>query len=111
MCNVKELTTKQREVIEYMAEHLGANYTAVCEATGVHRNTFLKWRKQTQFQDALDYELHRIFKEGASTALKTMMDLAKDGDRQAAQYILDNVGFKQADKVELTTSDIKITIN
>jgi len=39
-----------------------------------------------------------------------MIKLAENNDRQAAQYILDNAGFKLADKVELSTNDVVIKI-
>ena len=104
------LTRRQLEGIEVMCEHPDWSYTKVADELGVHRNSIVKWMKNPVYRQKMEEYLHALFKDSAKYAVNTMIALSKRGDRQASQFILENTGFKAADKVEIGTTDIKINI-
>lgn len=114
MCENKQLTPKQKEAIECMVEHKDWPLIKVAEKIGLHYNSIYKWNKQDLFREELDRELHRCFKDAARQALKKMIDLMNCGnaivEKQAADFILSNTSYKQADKVEITSSGFEINI-
>lgn len=103
------LTKKAKVLCEYKALHPLLTQQQLADDLGFDVKTVVKWVNKEEF---LDYEHElcmKIFKGAQGMALKTMMDAAKKGNVKAAQYLLDNTGYKMPDEQNINLdADIKI---
>lgn len=108
----KTLTARQREAIRRIVHDLPPflTETATAKNCGISRTTLQKWRRDPLFTEALETEYKVLWKASANDAMRKMIELAMQGDRQAAAYILDSCGYGAPQKVEVTGADIEITI-
>ena len=104
------LKPKQRALIEAIIANPDAPHTELADIVGINRNTITVWKRSEEFQDALKARLQEIWKDSEVVAVDTMRKLAVEGDFKAAKYILDNLGYAPATKIE-TEFKSKIVIN
>lgn len=91
---ITPLSPKARMLCEYKVEHSLLTNKQLAEALGLNIKTVQHWVKDENFLN-LEHDLCMIkFKSAQGIALKTMIDAAKKGNTKAAQYLLDNTGFK-----------------
>lgn len=106
------LKPKQLKTIEAILANPGASNTELGEIVNASRNTIAIWKRQEEFQEVLRQRLQEVWKESEAIAINTMQNLALDGNFQAAKYILDNLGYGAAVKVEADiNSEININID
>ena len=94
------LKPKQRALIEAIVSHPSAPHTELAEMVGINRNTITVWKRDAEFQDALDKRIKEIWKDSEMIAVATMRKLATDGDFKASKYILDSLNYAPAQKIE-----------
>ena len=105
------LKPKQRALIEAIIANPSAPNVDLADMVGVNRNTITQWKRNEEFQDALQQRLHEIWKESESIAIRSMRNLAIEGDFKASKYILDSLGYAPTQKIEADVSaGINITI-
>ena len=105
------LKPKQRALIEAIIAYPSAPNVDLADMVGVNRNTITQWKRNEEFQDALQQRLHEIWKESESIAIRSMRNLAIEGDFKASKYILDSLGYAPTQKIEAEiNSEINITI-
>ena len=105
------LKPKQRALIEAIIANPSAPNVDLADMVGVNRNTITQWKRNEEFQDALQQRLHEIWKESESIAIRSMRNLAIQGDFKASKYILDSLGYAPTQKIEADVSaGINITI-
>jgi len=105
------LKPKQKSLIEAIIAYPNATYVELAEIVGINRNTITQWKRQEEFQQALDKRLKEVWKDSEAIAINTMIDLAKDKNYQASKYILDSLGYAPATKIEADVStDINLVI-
>lgn len=102
------LKPKQKALIEAIIAYPNANYVELAEIVGINRNTITQWKRQEEFQQALDKRLKEVWKDSETIAINTMINLARDNNYQASKYILDSLGYAPAQKIE---ADINTDIN
>lgn len=106
------LTPKKKILIEAMIANPSATHIELAEICEVNRNTITAWKRDAEFDAAYRERLREVWAEGEGIAIKAMLDLASKGHYQAAQYILDNRGYKPATKIDANVSnDIVINID
>lgn len=105
------LTKKAKILCEYKSLHPLLTQQQLADDLGFDVKTVVKWVNNEEF---LDYEHElcmKIFKGAQGIALKTMMDAVKKGNVKAAQYLLDNTGYKLPDEQNINlTGDMEINI-
>lgn len=105
------LSGKARVLCEYKVAHPLKTQKELAADLGFNPKTVAKWCQDENF---LDYEHElclKIFKDAQGIALKTMIEAAKKGNTKAAQYLLDNTGFKLPDEQNINLSgDMEINI-
>ena len=105
------LKPKQKQLIEAIIAYPNATYVELANIVGINRNTITQWKRQEEFQTALDKRLKEIWKDSESLAINSMINLAKDKNFQASKYILDSLGYAPAHKIEAdVNSEINIVI-
>ena len=106
------LKPKQKALIEAIIAYPNAPHTELAEIVGINRNTITQWKRDPEFQAALDARLKEVWKDSEAIAINTMRKLAVEGNFNGAKYILDSLGYAPAQKVEaeLKQAQINITI-
>lgn len=100
------LKPKQLKLIEAIIAYPSAPHTELAEIVGINRNTITQWKRNPEFQEALDKRIKEIWKDSEIIAVDTMRKLAIEKDFRAAKYILDSLNYAPATKIE---ADVKTT--
>lgn len=101
------------KALEWFKEDPSLSFKAVDEALGYHTHACSKWYAANTcgFKDAYDEILKAEFAALEGPAIKCIGDLIREQHSfQAAKYVLDNRGYKAADKIEASV-DTNITIS
>ena len=103
---------KQLKAIELMVYSPYMTQNMIAQECGVHRDTIRRWREETpEFREELDKATKNRWKAAEQVAINTMINLASEGNIQAAKYICDSLGYKPTEKIEADIStDIHINI-
>lgn len=106
------LNNKQLKAIELLVYSPHMTQNMIAKECGVHRDTIRRWREETpEFQEALDKAIKERWKSAEAMAVNGMISLASEGNYNAIKYMLDNLGYKPAEKIEANVStDIVINI-
>lgn len=105
------LKPKQKALIEAIVANPVAPHTELAEIVGINRNTITAWKRDAEFQAALDARIKEIWKDSEMLAVTTMRKLATEGNFNASKYILDSLGYAPTHKIEADiTNDIVINI-
>lgn len=95
------LNNKQIKAIELLVYQPYMTQNMIAQEVGVHRDTIRRWREENpEFREALDKATKERWKAAEQMAINTMINLASEGNMQAAKYICDSLGYKPADKIE-----------
>lgn len=100
------------KALEWFRDDPSLSFKAVDEALGYHTSACSKWYAANTcgFRDAYDELLKAEFAALEGPAIKCMADLIEGRSFQAAKYVLDNRGYKAADKIEASV-DNNIVVN
>jgi hypothetical protein len=102
------------KALEWFRDDPSLSFSAVSEALGYESsNTVSHWymRNTCGFKEKYDALLQAEFAALEGPAIKCMGDLIRDQHSfQAAKYVLDNRGYKAADKIEANL-ETNITVN
>ena len=101
------------KALEWFRDDPSLSFKAVDEALGYHTSACSKWYAANTcgFRDAYDELLKAEFAALEGPAIKCMADLIEGRSFQAAKYVLDNRGYKAADKIEaMVDTNINITV-
>lgn len=105
------LKAKQKSLIEAIITYPSAPNTELAEIVGINRNTVTAWKRDAEFQEALDKRLKEIWKDSEAIAISNMRKLASGGNFNANKYILDSLGYAPAQKIEAEVNqNIEINI-
>ena len=105
------LKPKQKALIEAIIANPNAPHTELAEIVGINRNTITAWKRDAEFQEALDARIKEVWKDSEAITVNTMRNLAAQGNFNGAKYILDSLGYAPAQKIEAdVSSTITITI-
>lgn len=102
------LSTRQRNLIEFMVENPALPEYECAKQCGVARSTFYDWKKKPEFREFLDNRIKEVWADGHRMAVETMLSLCREGEYSAAKYILDNLGYAATQKIQ---ADVSTTIN
>lgn len=102
------LSTRQKNLIEYMLANPQLPETVCAHHCGVPNSTYFAWKQKGEFTAELDRRIKEIWADGQRAAVDTMLSLCREGEYAAAKYILDNMGYKPVEKIQ---ADIKTDIN
>ena len=104
------LSNKARVLCEYKVLHPLKSQKELAADLGFDPKTVAKWCQDEHFLE-YEHELCMVkFKSAQGIALETMINAAKKGNTKAAQYLLDNTGFKLPDEQNVNL-DAEISID
>lgn len=110
------LSQKQRRALEMLTSGSGYDYTEICREIGVTDKTLWSWRNGSNPTDILfQNELKKLnemrWQAAEDAARESCITLCKEGNQKMIEFVLKNVGYNPAQKVEAEIStDINITI-
>lgn len=98
----KKLDILQNKACDIIRSNPALGYKAVSEKLSLPENTVGQWyrRDTNDFKNKWDSALKDAFNRLEGLAIQTMADLLVDGNFNAAKYVLDNRGYKPADKLD-----------
>lgn len=95
------LNNKQIKAIELLVYSPYMTQNMIAQEVGVHRDTIRRWREDTpEFKEALQKATRARWESAEQLAINTMINLAGEGNIQAAKYICDSLGYKPTEKIE-----------
>ena len=101
---------RKKNVLEYWVNNPNQTYEQICKATGIARKTFLDLRRNEDFMKQYKELCQQRFKELEAKAIEKLVGQLDDNQWNAIKYVLDNQGYSAAQKVDLNTNTIKVTI-
>ena len=111
MATLESKRRRQDNLIEFMLDNPYLPETHCARECGVPNSTYFDWKKNDPyFTEELDRRIKERWKDSERLAVDTMIGLMKEGSFNATKYVLDNLGYKPTDKVEVQGSST-ITIN
>ena len=105
------LSNKAKVLCEYKVAHPLKSQRELAADLGFNLKMVTRWCQDKNFLE-YEHELCMLIFQGAQgIALNTMIEAAKKGNTKAAQYLLDNTGFKLPDEQNINLSgDMEINI-
>lgn len=95
------LNNKQKKAIELLVYSPYMSQNMIAQEIGVNRITLYRWREENEeFKEELDKAIKKRWKAAETIAVNTMINLAQEGNVQAAKYMLDSLGYKPTEKIE-----------
>ena len=95
------LHNKQIKAIELMVYQPYMTQEMMAKECGVARETLYRWRTDNEeFKAALKKATRDRWEAAEQLAVTTMINLASEGNIQAAKYMLDNLGYKPVEKID-----------
>ena len=106
------LSNRQKTLIEYMLANPMLPATVCARNLGIANSTYFFWKKNyPEFTEELNKRLREQWADSERAAVDTMLSLCREGDFKASKYILDNLGYAPAQKIEADLhTDISIII-
>ena len=105
------LTPKQQAVLEYWVNHPYDSLTQIQNRTNTSKTQFYKWRQDKEFMEEYHNLCRQKFEDMEALAIQKLNELADKGNWNAVKYIMDGAGFAAAQKIDLDTNVIKVTID
>jgi uncharacterized protein YjcR len=106
-----KMNARHYECIEAMIAHPDWSYVKLAEEIGCNRNTITEWKRNEIFMAEYKKRLKEVWADSEAIAVRTMIDLAREGDFKASKYILDSMDYAPTTKIEADVkTDINITI-
>ena len=108
----EELDQRQKDMIVELLTN-GGHKTKACETLGIPRSTLYKWLDDEKFMKAYKQACERLYQDGLSEALRTILKLMKCDDSRTALKAAENVmklnGYLDT-KVDVTQNPSEIVI-
>ena len=115
MTEKKKLNNKQLKAVEFLV-YTDMLKQDIAKEVGVRPETISVWIKQPEFQDAIETEMQRGFKDIARKAQRKLCKLVDSDNEQVAlgavKEALNKAGYQETQKVEQqisTAINIEIT--
>ena len=77
---------------------------------GINPKTLYEWKKKEEFNDYIHDLCRKKFASMERLALKELKEQVENGNWKAIEYVLNGVGYKATEKLEVTDTTTKITI-
>lgn len=104
------LTSKMRKCAEILVAEPEKPIGDIAQELGVDPSTIWRWRQRVDYKE-YEHELcHARFLDLEKLAIHKLRDNARKGNQKAIEYLLDYIGYKATEKVDVRSGDININI-
>lgn len=104
------LKLKQKQLAEIMVAEPELNNEQYAERVGINPATIYKWKKNDEFNEYLHTLCQERFKDMEKLAMQKLREHVERGNWKATQYVLDGLGYKPEEKVDIKNSAINISV-
>lgn len=104
------LTTKMKLCAEILVNDPEKPLGDIAHELGVDPSTLWRWRKREDYK-AYEHELcHERFMDLEKLAIQKLKENAKNNNQKAIEYLLDYIGYKAKDQIDINDGNINISI-
>ena len=104
------LKPRQMKLAELMATEPELTKEQLAERVGCNATSVYTWRKLPEFQEYYHQLCEKRFRSFEGLAVQRLMQNANKGNQKAIEYLLNYLGYKPEDKIDINSGDINITI-
>ena len=106
---MSELTSKQKKACELLVANPEMKLQDVALEVGVNRVTLWRWTEKPEWQEYEHKLCNKRFKSLEKLAIEKLKQNATNNNQKAIEYILDYIGYKPKEEIDLNT-DFEINI-
>lgn len=105
-----KLNSKQKRAAEIIVAEPEKHLGDIAQELGVDFSTLWRWRQKPEFKE-YEHELClERFKDLEKLAIYKLKENAKNNNQKAIEYILDYIGYKPEEKIDIRSGDIVVNI-
>lgn len=104
------LKPKQKKLAEIMVAEPELNNEQYAEKIGIDPSTLYAWKKKDEFNEYVHNLCKERFKDMEKLAMNRLKQHVENGNWKATQYVLDGLGYKPEEKIDITSGDININV-
>jgi hypothetical protein len=104
------LNQKMKKCAEILVNEPEKPIHEVADELGVNRATLWKWRQREDYKEYEHQLCHARFLDLEKLAIEKLKENASKGNQKAIEYLLNYIGYKPTEKVEVTDKIISIEI-
>lgn len=110
MGEIVMLKPKQKQAAEIAVSEPDLSGFKIAERVGVDVNTYYRWKKNPEFTEYIHSLCEDRFKDMEKLAMQKLKEHIEKGNWKATQYVLDGLGYKPEEKIDISNGDINISI-
>ena len=107
---LKKLNKRSLEAINIMVTEPNLSLQEVADRLGVHYRTMHNYTNSPVFQEKLEEELKKEWKDARRIAQKRMIEKAENGNMRALEFILSSNGYQAPTTIEVNQNTIRVSI-
>ena len=104
------LKPRQIRLAELMVAEPQLTNEEYARRVGCNAASVYAWKKLKEFQEYYHELCEKTFRSYEGLAVKKLMENANKGNQKAIEYLLNYVGYKPKDEIDISSGDINITI-
>lgn len=104
------LKPRQTRLAELMVAEPQLTNEELADKVGCHVATIYVWKKNEEFLTYYHKLCEKRFRSCESLAVKRLIENANKGNQKAIEYLLNYIGYKPKDEIDINSGDINITI-
>lgn len=104
------LKPKQKKAAEISVSEPGLSGAKIAERVGVNINTYYVWKKNPEYQEYVHALCEDRFKDMEKLAMQKLKEHVEKGNWKATQYVLDGLGYKPEEKIDINNGEININV-
>ena len=104
------LKPKQRQAAEIAVSEPNLSGAKIAERVGVDINTCYRRKENPEFAEYMHQLCEERFKDMEKLAMQKLREHIEKGNWKATQYVLDGLGYKPEEKIDINSGEINISI-
>lgn len=104
------LTTKMKRCAEILVAEPEKPLGDVAQELGVDPSTLWRWRQRDDYKEYEHDLCMTRFRDLEKIAIQKLKENATNNNQKAIEYILDYIGYKASEKLDVRSGDITINI-
>lgn len=104
------LKPRQIRLAELMVAEPQLTNEELADKVGCNVSTVYTWKKNKEFIGYYHTLCEKRFRSYEALAIRKLMENANKGNQKAIEYLLNYIGYKPKDEIDISSGDINITI-
>ena len=104
------LKPRQIRLAELMVAEPQLTNEELADKVGCNVSTIYTWKKNEEFIVYYHTLCEKRFRSYEGLAVKKLVENANKGNQKAIEYLLNYIGYKPKDEIDISSGDINITI-